>query len=158
MTIINESWYVRPPGALVRPGAGGLVCRWDGARWVFAATEEHGLAHVVLPKGGIDPGEDAEEAARREVAEETGLDELRLLGELGEVARLGFDKLHWKPMRFFVYVTTQTDGVPSDEDKDLSLRWLPLDDFPDLFWPEQNTLIRDNLPRIYAMLSDSKPA
>ncbi len=38
-----------------------------------------------FPKGHVEPGESIPAAARREVLEETGLPEITLLGELGEV-------------------------------------------------------------------------
>lgn len=39
---------------------------------------------IRLPKGHIDPGETAEQAALREVAEETGYADLEILHDLGE--------------------------------------------------------------------------
>jgi putative (di)nucleoside polyphosphate hydrolase len=37
-----------------------------------------------MPQGGVEPGEDLEAAARRELAEETGIRSVALLGRLGE--------------------------------------------------------------------------
>ena len=42
-----------------------------------------------IPKGGIDPGEDPEAAARREAAEEIGLDVQGELRPLGEIRQAG---------------------------------------------------------------------
>jgi ADP-ribose pyrophosphatase YjhB (NUDIX family) len=44
--------------------------------------------HWATPGGGLDPGESYEEAARRELAEETGWDDVELLDELLERPRL----------------------------------------------------------------------
>lgn len=56
---------------IVEEAAGGLVFRPDGRILVM-----HRRGYWDLPKGKIDPGETPEEAAVREVAEETGLKEM----------------------------------------------------------------------------------
>jgi 8-oxo-dGTP pyrophosphatase MutT (NUDIX family) len=54
--------------------AGGVAVRRMRGRWWFAAIEPAGRGGVLaLPKGLIDPGEAAEHAALREVAEEAGI-------------------------------------------------------------------------------------
>jgi 8-oxo-dGTP pyrophosphatase MutT (NUDIX family) len=54
--------------------AGGLVVRrFHGRPWL-ACIRVKGGEVLALPKGHIDPGESAAEAATREVREETGLD------------------------------------------------------------------------------------
>jgi bis(5'-nucleosidyl)-tetraphosphatase len=55
-------------------GTIALICRAGGAGWTF-------------PKGHIEEGETDEDAARREIAEETGLTELELIGDLGSYER-----------------------------------------------------------------------
>ena len=37
-----------------------------------------------MPQGGVDPGEDLERAARRELEEETGVTSVSLIGRMGE--------------------------------------------------------------------------
>src|SRR5580704_11682789 len=64
--------------------AGGVVVR-DGQVAVIVPTRRapYGSRAVALPKGHIDPGETALQAAEREVLEETGIvaEPLRELGE-----------------------------------------------------------------------------
>jgi putative (di)nucleoside polyphosphate hydrolase len=58
----------------------GLV--WTGRRKVKPDGELAGSPHLwQMPQGGIDKGEDAEEAARRELWEETGIHSVSLLAE-----------------------------------------------------------------------------
>jgi 8-oxo-dGTP pyrophosphatase MutT (NUDIX family) len=52
--------------------AGGVVFRRRDGRKEILLIKDH-VGNWALPKGHIDPGENAETAARREVAEETGL-------------------------------------------------------------------------------------
>jgi 8-oxo-dGTP pyrophosphatase MutT (NUDIX family) len=62
--------------------AGGAVLRGAGpSRRVAVMRSIFGT--WVLPKGGIEPGERPEQTAQREVGEEIGLHDLRLLGPVG---------------------------------------------------------------------------
>ncbi len=101
--------------------AGGVVCRpaADGVEVLVVHRPRYD--DWSLPKGKLDPGEDFEEAAVREVLEETGVD-ARLAEELSPVRyrdRKGRDKLvrYWRmevrdPGRF----------EPNDEVDEI--RWL----------------------------------
>ncbi len=65
-----------------------------------------------FPKGHVDPGESLLEAARREVSEETGLTDLDLREELGEVSYRFYDPKKsvnvLKTTVYFLAFTTQT--------------------------------------------------
>ena len=60
-------------------GRVALVKRRPGTDWFF-------------PKGGVEAGEAPEDAARREIEEETGLTELEYLDDLGSYERPGIKK------------------------------------------------------------------
>jgi bis(5'-nucleosidyl)-tetraphosphatase len=62
--------------------AGGVVIRRHRQRVRVALMLDH-YGHWVFPKGGLEAGENSEEAARREVSEEVGLADLSLIGSLG---------------------------------------------------------------------------
>ena len=64
--------------------AGGVVYRRVGDTYEIAAVHRNRHTDWSLPKGHIEKGETQEQAALREVKEETGLD-ARIVDALGEV-------------------------------------------------------------------------
>jgi len=146
--MIDDSWYSRPPGIRERQGAGGIVVRLEGGRLLVALVRGDGLTGHLLPKGGVDPGETTEQAARREIEEEAGLTDLRLLDYLGTRERLNFDRDRWQMTHYFVFLTSQIEGTPTDPRHAYDVEWYPLDALPPMFWPEQQSLIEDNVSRI----------
>ena len=114
-----------------------LVRRLHG-RWHLAAIRPAGKAKGLwaLPKGGLDRGESPEEAALREVAEETGV-RGRSLGKLGDVryvyTRRG--SRVFKVVSFFLvrYEGGRLGAIPDAFRHEIAeTRWLPLDEAPSL--------------------------
>ncbi len=56
--------------------AGFVLYRRSGGRRLYLVLRHRDGAHWALPKGRIEPGEDELVAARREIAEETGIERL----------------------------------------------------------------------------------
>ena len=151
--MIDESWYTRLEGVPGRTSAGGVVVRREGDRLLVALVGGEGARKgYILPKGGVEPGESLEEAARREIEEEAGLSQLTLLKELGTQGRLNWAKTCWTTVHYFLFSTGQVEGKPTDEEYEYRLEWFPLDALPDLFWPEQRRLIEENHEAIKAAL------
>jgi 8-oxo-dGTP pyrophosphatase MutT (NUDIX family) len=82
--------------------AGGVLVRKLDGEWVLAAIRPAGKPEGlwVLPKGAIDEGETGEQAALREVTEETGV-RGRLVEKLGDT-RYWFN---WEGERVFKIVS-----------------------------------------------------
>jgi 8-oxo-dGTP pyrophosphatase MutT (NUDIX family) len=118
--------------------AGGVLVRRLHGEWVLAAIRPAGRPEGmwVLPKGQIDKGESGEEAALREVAEETGV-------RGRPVAKLG-DTRYWfswegervfKIVSFFLvrYTGGRLGDIPPEFRHEVAeARWLPLAEAPGL--------------------------
>ena len=83
-----------------------------------------------LPKGHIDDGENAREAAEREIFEETGVRELVFVRDLGSYDRYrtsldgGDDMSELKTITMFLFTTSQMELKPVD-DMHPEAVWMP---------------------------------
>ncbi|HBZ87024.1 MAG: ADP-ribose pyrophosphatase [Candidatus Edwardsbacteria bacterium RIFOXYD12_FULL_50_11] len=145
---IDQSWYVKPPGIAEHTSCGGVVVRKVGDRILVALVTEPGFKEYILPKGHVESGENLEQAARREIAEEAGFTELKLVKSLGSIGRLDFRKRSWGTMHYFLFTTSQEETSPSDPEHQYIVKWFPIDALPEMFWPEQGALIEDNTDMI----------
>ena len=80
------------------PAAGGIVEK-DGK---FVSIMRKGIPD--LPKGHIEQGEMSEQAALREVEEETGIGKLKIVNELPSTWHCYFEHDEWKLKRTYWYL------------------------------------------------------
>ena len=105
--------------------AGGVVINSEGK---VLMVSQHG-ASWSLPKGHIDPGEDALAAAKREIYEESGIRDLELVRELGTYERHkiswdgGDDRSERKVITMFLFRTSEKNLKPVDPDNP-EARWV----------------------------------
>jgi 8-oxo-dGTP pyrophosphatase MutT (NUDIX family) len=112
----------------------------DGARYLLIRD---GHRNWGFPKGHLSDGEGPEEAARREIAEETGLDRLVLRDALGRIDwyfRFRGSLIH-KFCHFFLFSSDVGDPAPQGEEGISACEWLP-------FAEAEARLTHDNARRV----------
>lgn len=146
--IIDKTWYTRIATVSDRLVAGGVVIRIDHGVPLVALVKENNNEDYLLPKGGVEVGETLEAGARREILEESGILDLKLVEKIGVKERLDYKKEFWCTAHYFLFITNQVQGTPTDIEKEYSLTWFPLDNLPTLFWPEQKELLEENREKL----------
>lgn len=109
--------------------AGGVIIRHAPAGPVFLLIRDP-YHNWGLPKGHLEPGESAESAARREVAEETGLTDLELIADVATIDWHFQDRrerVH-KFCRFFLFASAGGDPRPELGEGISECVWLPFAD------------------------------
>lgn len=111
--------------------AGGLVVDRSGPRpcaALIGRNDRRGRLLWSLPKGHLEPGETAEEAARREVEEETGI-RGRLLAHLGTIDFWFVAEGRRVHKTVHHYLFEAAGGALSDADAEVvEVAWVPLDE------------------------------
>lgn len=114
--------------------AGGVVVNPEGR---ILVVNQRGTSWS-LPKGHIDEGEDAFDAARREIYEESGIDQLEYVRELGSYQRykigkggFGEDSSELKVIAMFLFTTNETELKPQDPENP-EARWVEKNKVADL--------------------------
>lgn len=150
-----------------RPCAGILIMNRDGRVFVGQRIDT-AVEAWQPPQGGVDPGEDAEQAALRELGEETGIapDKVTLIAEApGEfhydlppelVGRLWKGKWRGQRQRWFLYRLTGDDNdidIATAHQEFSAWRWSTRDEVIALAVPFKRKLYQD----VFAALADHLP-
>lgn len=116
-----DEFFYSAGGVVIGPGNKILVVNQNGNSWS-------------LPKGHLDNGEDAEEAAKREIFEESGIQEVKIVETLGEYERgrigvggIGEKLDQMKHITMFLCITNQEDLSPIDPENPKA-EWLAVQD------------------------------
>lgn len=117
--------------------AGGVIIR-EGKILVVKFPNNDG---VTFPKGHIEEGETDEEAALREVQEETGLKNLRVMEKLGVVTRPATEmdgRIVIKDIHLFRMEIVGEDKGKAEEETE----WLPIDEAMIRLLPQESEFLK----------------
>ncbi|HEX6966943.1 MAG TPA: NUDIX hydrolase [Gemmatimonadaceae bacterium] len=109
--------------------AGGVVVRREDGRLLFLLIQDS-YHNWGLPKGHLERNEPPEQAALREVAEETGVSPLSLAGEVGTIDwyfRFRGRLIH-KTCHFYLMEAGSAETTPQREEGITACRWVALDE------------------------------
>ncbi len=139
-----------PKKAAVTHSSGGVVVSPKG---LILVVNQNGNSWS-LPKGHIDEGESTLDAAKREIYEESGVQKLQLIKELGTYERPkisirgGDDVSETKRITLFLFKTTQTILRPVDPENP-EARWVNALEVADLLThPKDKDFFLSILPKI----------
>ncbi len=135
----------------IRPTAGGIIL---GPENKIAITNQRNNSWSI-PKGGVDPGEEILEAAKREIQEETGITELELIEKLGIYSRYRIplngepeDRSELKEITVFLFRTNQEALSPEDPHNPEAV-WLGIDEVAErLTHQKDKDFFESVIPRI----------
>ncbi len=109
--------------------AGGVVFRVDAGQPLFLLIRDS-YQNWGFPKGHIEQGEQPDQAARREVAEETGLSELVIRGNIETIDwyfRFRGQLIH-KSCQFFLMESLEATTSPQRNEGITACRWIAFDE------------------------------
>ena len=92
--------------------AGGIIFN-DEDKFIIVRQSDKSWS---LPKGRIKDGEDNLTAAKREIYEETGVNKLDFIKNLGSYQRLSSDKVNLRTIILFLFKTAQIKLSPRDQE------------------------------------------
>ncbi len=155
-----------------RPCAGVMLINADGKVFVGQRMDS-ALEAWQMPQGGIDPGEDAQTAALRELGEETGVaaEHAEPIAEApGEftydlppelIGKVWKGKWRGQRQRWFLYRFLGTDAdidIATEHQEFRAWRWLDPADLPSMIVPFKKALYQDVLaafaPHLVATRAD----
>jgi 8-oxo-dGTP pyrophosphatase MutT (NUDIX family) len=133
--------------------AGGVVFRRRPGRDVRYLLIRDSYDNWGFPKGHLEPGEPPLDAARREVTEETGLENLIPRGALGVIDwyfRFKGRTIH-KFCHFFLLESTTGEPVPQAAEGITACVWLPLEEaLATISYANARTMLQEAAARIEA--------
>lgn len=141
----------------IHKSAGGVVL--NKGRIVVVSQNGNSWS---LPKGHLDEGEDELTAAKREIREECGITDLKLVKKLGTYKRFRIskdgkseDKSDQKVITIFLFLTSQENLQPEDPDNPKAV-WLSPEQAVDLLTHQKDKeFLKSQIPKINIYINQS---
>lgn len=136
--------------------AGGVVFRIDAGQPLYLLIRDS-YQNWGFPKGHIELGEQPDEAARREVAEETGLESLMIRGSINTIDwffRFRGQLIH-KSCHFYLMESAEETTCPQRNEGITACRWIAFEQAEVLI---SYANARDVLRRAHEMVAASSSA
>ncbi|MHB9144362.1 MAG: NUDIX hydrolase [Symbiobacteriia bacterium] len=106
--------------------AGGIVFKTARPTQLLLILDRYG--HWTLPKGHVEPGETVEEAALREIREETGI-QGKIIGKVGEASYTYQDYRGTVDKMVHYYLVEAVEGSPKPQLSEVrEAKWFSIDD------------------------------
>jgi 8-oxo-dGTP pyrophosphatase MutT (NUDIX family) len=135
--------------------AGAIILREvDGELKIALAQHPRAIKTWVLPKGHVEAGETIEQAALREIHEEAGLSNVRLITHLGTILRksekINGDVVH-KTIHFYLAYALDDGQTQSPTDLGfIQVGWFsPREAVALLPYPEEQDFVREHLAALF---------
>ena len=112
------------------PTAGGVIFRRNDKGDVEFLLYQDARDRWTIPKGHVEPGETTQEAAKREVSEESGLKNIAMCGWLGKVnfRYRRIDKLVLISQQVYLVKALDPNEKPKKEEWMNGLKWFSFHD------------------------------
>jgi len=128
--------------------AGGVVARRANNRVEVLLLNDENYDDWMLPKGHVEGEETLEETALREIEEEVGATNCRVIAKLGVCKRHKEETNEDKTIHFFLVVAPTGEPTGKTEFSYMKTKWFPIDDLPKIYLPEEENIIMENVDRI----------
>jgi 8-oxo-dGTP pyrophosphatase MutT (NUDIX family) len=124
--------------------AGGIVLGDNGT---IALVKSESSDSWLFPKGHLEAGETDEQAARREILEETGIDSLEFIDDLGEFTRppIQNEKGNFEAKTIKMFLFAAPSGAALKPTMEITnARWVPYREVPGMLGtPHIDWFVRD---------------
>lgn len=132
--------------------AGGVVWRSRDGKPEILLIRDLNYDDWFLPKGHVNPGESKEEAAKREIREETGLTDLELVSFLGSFTRVSAREKELKTEYHYLFRINGNPLLALEAGQPWEAQWFDLDNLPVFYIEGQEKVVKDNLDVIKSMI------